>query len=168
MTTGAGQLNWRYEIDPAYSPDGEVPPHAIKRAAQVDEQGEVVGDWLANENYQPSFLAQLLDRDPSDDFLQTFGAYMRGELTLTIFKELFAAHEFAVLANTSKDSILLVDSEGTPAYSLYSTEFFVPEGTPTVAVKGAYLLASHVSGAGFLINSGEQGALWLPAEDLLQ
>ena len=49
---GAG--GWVYEIDGAIGdPYGEVPPFAIKGARKVDDNGEIIGDFEPNENYDP-------------------------------------------------------------------------------------------------------------------
>jgi hypothetical protein len=44
---------WVYAIDGRYDPNGAVPPHAIKGAWKVDEDGEIVGDFIPNPNYAP-------------------------------------------------------------------------------------------------------------------
>lgn len=47
---------WLYSIDPAYNPDGQVPPYAIIGAWQVDDQGRISG-FKHNGNYRPSARA---------------------------------------------------------------------------------------------------------------
>lgn len=42
---------WVYEIDDGYEPDGAVPPEAIVGAWQVDDGGNIVGEFLPNPNY---------------------------------------------------------------------------------------------------------------------
>ena len=44
---------WVYVIVGRYTPNDYVPPHAIKGAWKVDEQGEIVGDFIPNPNYVP-------------------------------------------------------------------------------------------------------------------
>ncbi len=44
---------WVYEISGKYDPNGEVPPHAIKGAWQVNQAGEVIpGSYQANPNFR--------------------------------------------------------------------------------------------------------------------
>ncbi len=42
---------WVYAIDEIYGPDGAVPPEGIKGAWRVDENGEIVGEFIPNPNY---------------------------------------------------------------------------------------------------------------------
>ena len=51
---------WLYVIDPAFDPDGEVPPNGIVGAWWVDASGEIGGEFKPNPNYRPSELAQAL------------------------------------------------------------------------------------------------------------
>lgn len=44
---------WVYAIDDRYDPNGSVPPEAIQGAWKVDEQGEIVGEFLPNPNFVP-------------------------------------------------------------------------------------------------------------------
>jgi hypothetical protein len=60
---------WLYIIDPAFDPDGEVPPEGIVGAWWVDALGEISGVFRHNPNYQPSELAQDLAQaaDPLEE-----------------------------------------------------------------------------------------------------
>ena len=42
---------WVYEIDEAFKGKEEVPPHAIKGAWKVDQNGIITGDFIPNPNY---------------------------------------------------------------------------------------------------------------------
>ncbi|MGA6981056.1 MAG: hypothetical protein WBZ11_05840 [Candidatus Sulfotelmatobacter sp.] len=44
---------WVYEIVGNYGPNDAVPPAAIRGAWKVDENGEVVGDFLSNPLFGP-------------------------------------------------------------------------------------------------------------------
>ena len=44
---------WVYAIDGRYDPDGRIPPQAIQGAWKVDENGEIVGEFIPNLNYIP-------------------------------------------------------------------------------------------------------------------
>jgi len=50
---------WLYAIDPAFDPDGEVPPHGVIGARRVHAAGEI-SEFRHNPNYRPSALAQGL------------------------------------------------------------------------------------------------------------
>ena len=46
---------WVYEIGGGYNSTEAVPPQAIKGAWKVDDNGEIVGDFVPNPKYDPSF-----------------------------------------------------------------------------------------------------------------
>jgi hypothetical protein len=46
---------WVYAIGGGYDATEAVPPQAIKGAWKVDENGEIIGDFVANPNFDPSF-----------------------------------------------------------------------------------------------------------------
>lgn len=45
---------WVYEIVGEYGPDDAVPPSAIRGAWKIDQDGEIVGDFLPNANFRPA------------------------------------------------------------------------------------------------------------------
>jgi hypothetical protein len=47
---------WVYALDGRYDPDGEIPPQAIEGAWKVDENGEIIGEFIPNPNYVPDHL----------------------------------------------------------------------------------------------------------------
>lgn len=162
-------MSWKYEIDPAYAPHGAVPPEAVVAAAPSDSDGSITGPWQQNPRYRPTVLAQLLKRFPSDAFLLSFGAYLRGESSQAEFRRAFHGTEFHVLATTTQDALLVVDEGSGPAYSLYTTlELFSDDSAPSlVRLRGAEVERLAQNCAGLLINRFEHGALWLPMADLL-
>ncbi len=44
---------WVYAIDCRYDRDGKVPPHAIHGAWRGSDDGEIVGAFIPNPNYDP-------------------------------------------------------------------------------------------------------------------
>lgn len=44
---------WVYVIDGRYDPKDGVPPEAIKGAWKVDENGNIIGQFIPNPNYVP-------------------------------------------------------------------------------------------------------------------
>jgi SseB protein N-terminal domain len=64
--------SWLYVIDPAFDPDGEVPPHGVVGAWWVDASGEIGGEFRHNPNYRPSALALGLAAaaDPLEELMQ--------------------------------------------------------------------------------------------------
>jgi hypothetical protein len=44
---------WVYEIVGDYGPNDDVPPTAIRGAWKVDDNGEIVGDFIPNEHFVP-------------------------------------------------------------------------------------------------------------------
>ena len=57
---------WVYQIDCDHGPDVAVPGEAIVGAWQVDENGEIIGDFLPNPNYVPSPSDVRADRVPGN------------------------------------------------------------------------------------------------------
>lgn len=57
---------WVYALDGRYDPDGAVPPWAVMGAYQVDEHGEVFGDFIPNPNYDPNREVVTDWKHPSD------------------------------------------------------------------------------------------------------
>jgi hypothetical protein len=44
---------WVYAIEGEYGPTDAVPPHVIRGAWKVDEQGEIIGAFISNPNFNP-------------------------------------------------------------------------------------------------------------------
>jgi hypothetical protein len=44
---------WVYQIDGMFGSDDVVPPEAIVGAWKVDENGEIVGEFVPNPKYKP-------------------------------------------------------------------------------------------------------------------
>jgi hypothetical protein len=45
---------WVYRIAGAFGPNDRIPPEAIVGAWKVDADGEIVGDFIRNKNYDPN------------------------------------------------------------------------------------------------------------------
>lgn len=45
---------WVYEIRGSYGPSDFVPPQAVVGAWKVDEQGEIIGEFIPNANFKES------------------------------------------------------------------------------------------------------------------
>ena len=45
---------WVYEVVGDYGPTDAVPPEAIRGAWKVDDNGEIVGDFIPNPNFGAS------------------------------------------------------------------------------------------------------------------
>lgn len=46
---------WVYRIDPKYLKSQDVPPEAIVGAWKVDENGEIIGEFIPNSRYDSGF-----------------------------------------------------------------------------------------------------------------
>ncbi len=57
--------SWIYVIDPAFDPNGEVPPEGIVGAYPVDEAGEIGDPFAPNPRYRPTPRGLRLP-DPTD------------------------------------------------------------------------------------------------------
>ena len=44
--------SWVYEILGSYGPDEAVPPDAVHGAWKVDQDGQIVGDFIPNPNFR--------------------------------------------------------------------------------------------------------------------
>jgi hypothetical protein len=44
---------WVYKIVGDYGPDDAVPPTAVRGAWKVDDEGQIVGDFLPNPVFEP-------------------------------------------------------------------------------------------------------------------
>jgi len=42
---------WVYKIEGDYGPNDDIPPEAIVGAWKVNQDGEIVGDFIPNPNY---------------------------------------------------------------------------------------------------------------------
>lgn len=42
---------WVYKIEGDYGPDDDIPPEAVVGAWKVNQDGEIVGDFIPNPNY---------------------------------------------------------------------------------------------------------------------
>lgn len=64
--------SWLYVIDPAFSPDVDVPPWGVVGAYPVDDRGEVVERFRYNTGYRPSPAALRLPvtSNPLEKLLQ--------------------------------------------------------------------------------------------------
>ncbi|MFL5244588.1 MAG: hypothetical protein ACJ8FY_21010 [Gemmataceae bacterium] len=49
---------WVYEIDPRYDCHNYIPPQAIKGAWKVDKDGNIVGQFIPNPNYEINILVK--------------------------------------------------------------------------------------------------------------
>jgi hypothetical protein len=49
-----------YAIDPAFDPNGEVPPEGVAGGWPIGPDGRPTGEFHHNPNYRPSELAQRL------------------------------------------------------------------------------------------------------------
>jgi hypothetical protein len=67
---------WMYAVDPAFDPDGAVPPHGVIGAWKVDGRGEITGEFRHNPHYRPSPAAMGLSAptDPLDEAAQLAAA----------------------------------------------------------------------------------------------
>jgi hypothetical protein len=63
---------WMYAIDPAFDPDGAVPPFGVIGAWKVDDRGEITEEFRPNPHYRPSPAAMGLPppTDPLDEAAQ--------------------------------------------------------------------------------------------------
>jgi len=54
---------WVYHVDFKYHPDDYTPPEAIVGAWEVDDKGDLTGEFKANKNYSPIIKAKRKPRE---------------------------------------------------------------------------------------------------------
>jgi len=57
---------WIYEIDPWFDPDGQIPGWGVVGVWRSNDQGEIEGEFTANEDYRPSPVARGFRRPLSE------------------------------------------------------------------------------------------------------
>lgn len=153
---------WRYEIDPAVDPDGEVPPDKIIGARQY-EGGNPVGDFTPNPRYEPSAIAQMLAQQESP-VLMGLARLVRNVGDAAEFWRQLSDSEIQVLASEDAQSVLVLDDGQGPVVHVFTDPAFVhPSHVDTVlTVRGSRLGELSTGLAGAVINPTVAGGVFLP------
>ncbi|MCA1278620.1 type VII secretion system-associated protein [Saccharopolyspora sp. 7B] len=112
-----------YVTDPAYDPDGDVPPHGIKGAFGVDENGDI-GNFHPNPNYRPSRVEEA--EPPAGLVDHGLRETLAGRFDQEQFLRYVAGAVLPVLVSEQGNPLLL-DADDGVCLMTYSTPKAVPE-----------------------------------------
>jgi hypothetical protein len=147
---------WIYAIDPAFEPDGSVPPHGVIGAWKVDGEGEVTGEFRPNPNYRPSPAAMGLPAptDPLDEAAQ---------LAVTGYASTADAIDRLV-----EREVYVTDDEG-PTVEVFSSPAHVPADAAARArpVAGGQLATRLGRERELVINPGGEARLRLTGAEVV-
>jgi hypothetical protein len=160
--------SWLYAIDPAFDPDGEVPPHGVIGAWRVDAGGEIGGEFQHNPNYRPSELAQGLAAaaDPLEEWilLAAHGRASEVDLTAALLDS-----ELILFARADGDDDLysVPGEEGRGLLQAFTSERRLPPEWQHWQRLTGRQLAPALAGHDLELNPGGPVSVRLPGEALL-
>jgi hypothetical protein len=152
--------SWLYSIDPAYDPDGEVPPHAILGAWPVDEHGEP-GEFLPNPQYRPSPGTAATD---SVDAAIRQAAAGRGPVAAVL--DAMADHTVYLPANADGELLAYEDERGPFVKILTDPQQGPPNVPQLVPVAYGDLLTVLPAGTLLRINPDAEVSVDVTTDDL--
>ncbi|TVT61605.1 type VII secretion system-associated protein [Amycolatopsis rhizosphaerae] len=151
-----------YAIDAAYDPYGDVPPHAIKGAFAVGEDGEI-GQYQANPGYRPS----AVEREPPANWIDHgMRLAMAGQLGREQFLRVIGGAVLSVLVSPERAPMLL-DAEGGPCLWAYAAPAVAPRKLSTERVYLPRLLRLLPPEVSLLVNGTAGLQARVPVTDLL-
>lgn len=159
---------WLYVIDPAFDPDGEVPPHGIVGAWWVDGRGRVSGEFRHNPDYRPS--PRALELGPPADPLEE--ALQRAATGHASDADLVAALLDADLLLFARDDVAgrLFSVEGTGGRRLlqaFTSEARLPADWKRWQRLTGRQLAPALAGHDLELNPGGPVSVRIPGEALI-
>jgi hypothetical protein len=160
---------WLYEIDPFFDPDGDVPPHGVRGAWKVDEEGEITGEFQASPNYLPSPVA-LGFPHPTDELDARIQLAATGYGDDAAVRAALVEAELLTPAGPD-DSIAIYPDEGVSAAFVFSSEAHLPtrqlpESTGWQRVSGRELVKSLPEDTIIIVNVGSAAKVRIPCRDL--
>jgi hypothetical protein len=157
---------WLYAVDPAYDPDGRVPPEAIVGVWRVDDRGEIGDTFQHNPNYKPSARALELPEptDPVDAAIQA-AATGRGD-DGQVAAALLAAR--LQVPEGAGGQLLTVPTDDGPAVRAYSAPAHADRSgwQRWRAVSGRELAAGLPPGHDVLVNPESSASVRIPGTAL--
>jgi hypothetical protein len=161
---------WVYVIDPAFDPNGRVPPEGIAGAYPVDDNGEIVPTFQPNERYRPTPKGLHLPEptDALDDVLQRTTTGWASEDRLRAV--LLDSNVLVIGQDPADDErhALLVheDDQGRLAVYAFTAEAHAQRAqvrhSRRVAVRD--LLREWPPGADLVLNAGGPASVRIPAD----
>lgn len=152
-----------YVVDPAYNQDGEVPPYAIEGAYPVDGNGEVIPDFVHNQNYKPS-PTRLGLKPPSNQLEDVLQRVTTGHAPEDMLNDTLVRSSVYLMIDPEHPGQLFVAPTGGGARKLQA--FTSEDVRPTewkhwdlIPVKS---LLPVLDGVSLQINPGDQASVLIP------
>jgi hypothetical protein len=121
---------WLYAIDPFFKPDSAVPPYGVIGAWQVDNRGEITGEFQANPNYRPSPVAQGFPQ-PADEIDKLVQLVVTGYAPPTELTTAVARYELTVFSRTDGSIYAIQHPDGLDIVQAFTSSAHLPAGWPT-------------------------------------
>jgi hypothetical protein len=160
--------SWLYVIDPAFDPNGDVPPHGVVGTWWVDAAGEIAGDFRHNPNYRPSELALGLAAaaDPLEERMQ-LAAHSRAS-NADLLDALLDAELILFASADGGDGLYSVPGEdGRRLLQAFTSERRLPAGWQRWQRLTGRQLAPALAGHDLELNPGGPVSVRLPGETVL-
>ncbi|HEX5496052.1 MAG TPA: type VII secretion system-associated protein [Mycobacteriales bacterium] len=159
---------WFYAVDPAFDPDGEVPPWAIMGAWQVDDGGEIGGDFVDNPDYRPSPQALGLP-EPTNELERVLQLAATGHAPDVELLGALLDTELLLFARDEADrEIFVTIDSGRPVVQVFSSPARTPKSwTHWQRVVGRDL-APVLAGRDLRINPGSPVAVTIDGDTIRQ
>jgi hypothetical protein len=157
--------SWLYVIDPAFDPDGEVPPHGVVGAWWVDASGEIGGEFKANPNYRQSELARglALAADPLEERI-LLAAHHRISDAVLLAALLEAELILFARADGGEGLYSVAGDDGRRLLQAFTSEQRLPPGWDLWQRLTGRELAPALAGHDLQLNPGGPASVRLPGE----
>ncbi|MFB7620483.1 type VII secretion system-associated protein [Kitasatospora sp. NPDC056181] len=156
---------WMYEIDPAFDPNGAVPPWGIKGGWEVDQRGDLVR-WVRNPNYRPSprTLGMYQPENPAEAALQNAATgYGPEEALLTALLDT----PLAVLAHPQRPGLYVEpDPDSRGVVTAYTSPRRLPTDWPGYQLITGRQLAAELPGGLLRLNPTARPSVTLPLDEV--
>ncbi|MDH6133296.1 hypothetical protein P3T37_002691 [Kitasatospora sp. MAA4] len=155
---------WLYSIDPAFDPNGAVPPYGVIGAWQVDHDGTVLS-FQHNPDYQPSPRALDLPepQNAAEAALQNAatGHGSEGDLIAALLDT-----PLLLRADAEVGPQVVAGEGGRKVLQACTSAQYLPSTWPgTITVTGREL-GTAVTGLDVCLNPGSRIAVTLPVDEL--
>lgn len=158
---------WVYILDPAVDPDGRVPGWAVRGGFQVDDHGELTGEYRANPNYRPSPRALGLPEPTNalEDALQRAATNTGSDKTLL---DAIVDGELILFARESGSAELFVTrtKAGEKVLQAFTSDAVLPDSWTTWQRTTGRELAAALVGKQLQLNPGTTVTATVPGDDV--
>lgn len=145
---------WVYATDPAFDPNGEVPPYGVIGAWRVDEHGRIVGEFVTNPGYRPS-AAALEWRAPESELEAVLQAVATGRASDADLLAAFATAEVWVYSRPGGGLFVVPTGDDRVVYAFSDEELLrVAHTGERASLTGRDLAHALPEGVLVLLNPG--------------